>query len=261
MKSVLQPFLVCDHFVRGTTVNPGVVEIRILRRRMISPDGHVRDRANAYSGLLRQLRAGAVFVQSGHGEPAVARNFFRIVHRDQAIGVARISDYQHANIGRRIFLNRLTLPDENLAVDPEQILTFHARLTWHASDQQCPIRVAKTFIEVGRRYHRFQERERAIVQFHDDAFERPEHSRDLYQMKSERLIGPEHLAGGDAKQKRVTNVPGGAGHSDFNRSFHGAISHKRFVEQSQLQVMSREAETSRELTPTLRDGIPRLRSE
>ena len=99
----LQPFLVSDHFVRGTTVNPGVVEIWILSRRVISPDGHVRDRANAYAGLLRELRAGAVFIQSRHGEPAVARNFFRVVHRDQAIGVARISDHKHAHIGRSIF--------------------------------------------------------------------------------------------------------------------------------------------------------------
>ena len=82
-------------------------------------------------------------------------------------------------------------------------------------------------------------------------------------MKSERLIGSEHLSGGDAKQEGVTDVPGGAGHSNFNRSFHGAISHKRVVEQSQsqLHVMSSEVEKSRELTGTFRDGIPRLRSE
>jgi hypothetical protein len=82
-------------------------------------------------------------------------------------------------------------------------------------------------------------------------------------MKSERLIGPEHLSGGDTKQEGVTDVTGGTSHGDFNRSFHGAISHKRFAEQSQsqLHVMSSEVETSRELTGTLRDGVPRLRSE
>jgi hypothetical protein len=60
-------------------------------------------------------------------------------------------------------------------------------------------------------------------------------------MKFERLIRPEHLSGGDAKQEGVTDVPGGAGHGDLNRSFHCAISHKRFVDQSQsqLHVMSR----------------------
>ena len=49
-------------------------------------------------------------------------------------------------------------------------------------------------------------------------------------MKSERLIGSEHLPGGDAKQKRVTDLAGGASHGDFNRSFHGAISHKHLAE-------------------------------
>ena len=61
------------------------------------------------------------------------------------------------------------------AVDPEQILPFHAGLARHAPDEQRPVHVAKTFIEIGRRCHRFQERERAIVQFHDHAFERAKH--------------------------------------------------------------------------------------
>jgi len=52
-------------------------------------------------------------------------------------------------------------------------------------------------------------------------------------MQSERLVGPEHLSGGYAKQKRVTNLTGSAGHSDFNWSLHNAISHKGLGEQSQ----------------------------
>ena len=57
-----------------------------------------------------------------------------------------------------------------LPLIPSRSLTFHARLARHASDQQRPVHVAKTLIEIGRRYHRFKERERAIVQFHDHAF-------------------------------------------------------------------------------------------
>ena len=49
----LQPFLVADHFVGRTTVDFGVVEIWILSRRMISPDSHVRDRADAHASLMR----------------------------------------------------------------------------------------------------------------------------------------------------------------------------------------------------------------
>jgi hypothetical protein len=53
-------------------------------------------------------------------------------------------------------------------------------------------------------------------------------------MKSERLIGSEHLAGCDAKQERVTDVTGGASHGDFNRSFHGAISHKHIAQSKRI---------------------------
>jgi hypothetical protein len=115
----LQPFLVPDHFVRGTTVDPSIVEIRILRRGMIAPDDHVRDRSNPYTGLMRELRAGAVFIQSRHREPTVARNLFRVVHRNQTIRVARIPYYEHADISRCVFFDRLTLPDEDFAVNPE----------------------------------------------------------------------------------------------------------------------------------------------
>src|SRR6266480_5378276 len=51
-------------------------------------------------------------------------------------------------------------------------------------------------------------------------------------MKSERLIESEHLSGCDAKHKRVTNLPRGASHCDFDRSFHDAIRHKHVAEQS-----------------------------
>ena len=149
------------------------------------------------------------------------------------------------------FSNRLALADENLAVDAEQVLAFHARLARHAADEQRPIHTAKTFIEVGRRHHTLEQRKRAIVQFHDDALERAERGRNFDQMKYERLIRSEHRAGGDAKQERVTNLAGGAGDCDFNRSFHGAISHKRFGEQSQSANVTDErmSEASRERYP------------
>src|SRR4030095_9004981 len=57
-------------------------------------------------------------------------------------------------------------------------------------------------------------------------------------MKSERLIGSKHLSGGNAKQEGITNVPGGASHSDFDRRFHGAISHKGLAQSKRLLLPS-----------------------
>src|SRR5260370_41349280 len=39
-------------------------------------------------------------------------------------------------------------------------------------------------------------------------------------MQSDWLVRPKHLAGGDTKQKRVTDLPGGSGDGDSNGRFH-----------------------------------------
>jgi len=44
---------------------------------MIPPDGHVCDRANAYTGLVRELRTGTVFIQSRRGSTRDQRQDFR----------------------------------------------------------------------------------------------------------------------------------------------------------------------------------------
>ena len=157
---------------------------------MISPDRHIGTRMNAHTGLLRELRLGAIFVQPSHGEPAIARDFFRVVHRDQAIGVAWISDHEDAHVGRSIFLNRLALADENLAVDAEQILAFHARPFVAHFRRATPNSHRGTLHRDRLWRDGFQQRERAIVQFHDDAFERTEHGRNFDQMKPEGWSGP-----------------------------------------------------------------------
>ena len=58
----------------GLAVDLRVVEIRILRRGMVAPDGDVGDRGDVHAGLLGELRLGAVFIQARHGEEAVARD-------------------------------------------------------------------------------------------------------------------------------------------------------------------------------------------
>src|ERR1700688_521803 len=42
-------------------------------------------------------------------------------------------------------------------------------------------------------------------------------------MERDRLIGAEHFAGGDAKEERVANLPGGASDGDSNRRLHDSI--------------------------------------
>ena len=144
--------------------------------------------------FLRELRLRAIFIEPRHGKPAIARDRLRIVHRDQAIGIARISDHEDANILRGIFFDRLPLADENLAVDPEQILPLHPSFARNTSNEQRPIHIPKSFIEIGGGDDVFQERERAIIQFHDDPLERLEAGWDFDQVQRDRLVRTKHRA-------------------------------------------------------------------
>src|SRR5581483_9341543 len=60
--------------------------------------------------------------------------------------------------------------------------------------------------------------EGAIVQFHHHTVERGQGGFNFDQMQNDWLLRPKHRAGCDAKQQRVTNLPGTAGHRDTNGS-------------------------------------------
>ena len=166
---------------------------------MISPDRHVSYVGDFDAGFMRELGARAVFIQPRHGEPAIPRNFFCVVHCNQTVRVARVSNHKHAHIGCCVFLDGLALPDENFAVNAEQIFPFHTGFSRNAADQQRPVDVAKPFVEISGRHYRFEQWKSAIVQFHHHAIECAERIRDLDQMQRERLIRSEHLSGSDAE--------------------------------------------------------------
>src|SRR5262249_3471322 len=115
---------------------------------MISPDCHICHTRDFDAGFVGELGSRAVFVQSRHREPAVAWNLPRVVHCDQTIRIAWIPDNEDTHIGGSITLNRLTLADENFAIDAEQIFTLHTGFAWHTAHEQGPVDIAKSFIEI-----------------------------------------------------------------------------------------------------------------
>lgn len=150
---------------------------------------------------MRELGLGAVFVELGHGEPAVGGDATGVVHGDEAIGVARVADDEHADIAGGVFLDSLALADENFSVDAQQILALHAGLTRHAADEQRPVHAAKAFVEIRGGDDALEQRERAVLEFHDHAVERFQRRLDLDEMKNDGLRGAEHRAGRDAEQE------------------------------------------------------------
>src|SRR5205807_1286114 len=106
------------------------------------------------------------------------------------------------------------------AFNSEQIFPFHPRFARHATDEQGPIHIAKSVVEVRRRRDRFQQGKCAIVQLHGHALEGGERVRNFDERKRDRLIRPEHGAGGNSENERVTDLSGRAGNDDFDGRSH-----------------------------------------
>ena len=191
---------------------------------MIPPDGDVGDRRYVQACFPSQLRFGAVFIQPRHGEEPVARNLRRVIHGDEAVGVAGVAHNMDAHVARGVLLNRLALADKDLSVDAEQLFAFHAGLAGHAADQQSPVDAAEPFLKVGRRHDAFEQRKGAILQFHHHPLEGGQRGLDFEQVQNQGLVRPEHGPGSDAKQERITDLAGSSRHGDTNRccahSFH-----------------------------------------
>ena len=86
---------------------------------MIAPDRHVGDFGNVDACFLSELCLRAVFVEHRHCEPTIIRDTFCVVHRDQAVGVARVADDENADIGSSVACDRFTLSSEDLTIDTE----------------------------------------------------------------------------------------------------------------------------------------------
>lgn len=133
-KVILQPVLIFDHRRRRLPVDLRVIKVRELRRTVIPPDCDVAHRRNRLTRFLARLLETARF--SSSLVIAYQRSFGNIrsiLHRDQAVGIARIADHHHhAHVTRRHLADRFTGVRENRAVDPDQVRPLHSRLAGHA---------------------------------------------------------------------------------------------------------------------------------
>ena len=107
------------------------------------------------------------------------------------------------DVARGVLGDGIALAGENFAVDAEQILALHAGLARHGADEQRPVHALETFVEIRGRHEAFEQRERAVVEFHADAVQRGHgfFIGDFDEVEDDRLVRAERRAGGDAEQE------------------------------------------------------------
>ena len=209
--------MVGDDLEHRQAGDPRVGRVRVLRGRMIPPDADVRNGGDRHLSLLCDLRPGSVLVEAGHREPALGGELRRVHARDVAVGVARIAHDQDANVGGRRLLDRHALWPEDAAIDSEQVASLHALLARRGADEQDPVRALESFLGLARQLHSRKQWESAVVQLHGNAFERFHGRFDLQEAEHDRLVGTEHLAGGDPEEERIADLACRAGDRDLDR--------------------------------------------
>ena len=84
---------------------------------MIAPYDQISDFSDMRGSFCSQLGFRPVFIEAHHGEPAIARDAFGVIHRDEAISVARVSDHKNPDIRSGILFDGLPLAGKDFAVN------------------------------------------------------------------------------------------------------------------------------------------------
>ncbi len=95
MKVVLDPVVVVDGVGGTAAMDLGVEDVRVLGRRVVSPDGHGGDVVHCRAHLVRHLGDRPVVIEPGHRRELTRIEIGGRRLGDQRIGVGRVADNQH----------------------------------------------------------------------------------------------------------------------------------------------------------------------
>ena len=219
---VLDPVAVADRLGGVGALDLGVEHVRVLGGRVVAPDRHVGHVTDRGTRLLGDLGDGAVVVQAHHrGEPLLG-HVGGVGLRDEAVGVGRVADDQHLEIGGGVIVERLALRLEDPAVGLEQVAALHALGAGPRADEQGDVHPVERLGRVVVDVDPGEQREGAVVELHRRALGGLDRLGDLQQGQVDRGVGPQQVSAGDPEQERVADLAGGARHCNFD----WALTHK-----------------------------------
>ena len=216
MNSVADPLGV-EPIHRRHRANHGVTQVGILGRGVVAPDRHPPDVGHRGTGLLRHLADGPVVIETRHRGELRRRQIRRVAHRDERIGVRGIADHQHLHVTAGVVVQGPALGTEDPAVLGEQIPAFHPLSAGLRAHEHRVVGIPERDGGIVGDHDVPKQRIRAVVELHDHAPERAERGRDLHQVQRHRPIRPEHLAGCDPEQQRVSDLARRTGDGDSRR--------------------------------------------
>ena len=214
---LLHPGVVADDLGRRPASDPGPVDVGILGGGVVAPDGHVGDLGDGHPGLGRQLGLGPVLIEAHHGGEALGRDVGGVVHGDEGVGVGRVADDEHPDVGAALSESALPWAVKMAPLASSRSLRSMPLLRGRAPTSRAMLTSPNASWASSLMYDLTQQREGAVVELHDDAPQGPQGRGDLEELQDDRLIGSEQGAAGDPEQQVVADLAGGAGDGDTNR--------------------------------------------
>jgi hypothetical protein len=179
---------------------------------VVAPDRHAADGVGPGVERLGELTDGPVVVEAREGGEALGRHAGgRGGRRDERVGVRRVADHDGTYVIGGDLADRGALRSEDAGVGREEIAALHARSARSRADEHRDAAAVERHPGVVAQLDAVEEREGAVLQLERRAFGGTHPLRDLEQPEPNRTLRAEHVAGGDAEEQGVADLPAGPG--------------------------------------------------
>ena len=192
--------------------------VRILRGRMVAPDDNVLDVLNLAACLGGDLADSASLIQSSQCGEVLLRNRRSVGRSNEGVRVGGVTD--NANLHGLLgdLVESATLGLEDLGVGLEEISSLHTGTSRSSANKECNIGILEALERIGRRFNRVNASIGTIIELHDEALKGTLSSGQLKKLQDNLLVGTEHAALSNEVAKERSDLAGGTGDGNSDRS-------------------------------------------
>lgn len=125
-----------------------MVNIGILRCGMVAPNDNILDFSNRPIGFDRNLGESSILIESRERSKVLLWNRRRSIRKNQAIRVRGIRNNERLAGLLRNSIQRSALFFENHAINLQQVLSLHARLSREPANEHNDVRILEHFLRL-----------------------------------------------------------------------------------------------------------------
>jgi hypothetical protein len=210
-------FVVLNNGSKTLSTNGGVVNIRVLGGRVVSPNVEVDNILNSSSSALSNLADSSVLIESSQSGEVSLGDGRGVLRSDESVGVGRVSNNTDlaSLLGNSVHSGSLSL--EDLGVGLEEISSFHSGTSGSSTDHDDDISILESDKRISGGDDAVNAIVSSIIEFHDESLENLLSSREFQKLQDNLLVGSEHTSLGDEVAKESSDLSSSSSNGNSNR--------------------------------------------